>query len=465
MTIDIESINLKKITEEVKAVISDRKRYAYVLTFGCQQNEADSEKIRGLSRLMGYDITDTPENADLIVVNTCAIRKHAEMKALSTLGRFKALKKKKPDLIIGVVGCMAAEAHVADMLKKDFHYISFTLEPGQIHNMPKLIRKSLYEHKRSFVFEQDCNDIIEGIEQERLSQHKAWVSVMYGCNNFCTYCIVPYVRGGERSRDSKAVIRECEELIKKGYKEITLLGQNVNSYKSDTDFAELLERVANIEGDFIIRFMTSHPKDVSDRLISVLGRYKEKIAPCFHLPLQSGSDSILKKMNRTYNTEGYLDTVRKIREAVPGIALTSDIIVGFPGESEDDFKATLNILSCVRFDMVYSFIYSLREGTKAAVMENQIDDITKSERMTRLLELQCKISLEKNMEYVGKTVKVLVDSVKSDNGKRICSARTLSNKLVHFENQNSDIGEFTNVKIVRAGDFELYGEKTEREIL
>ena len=462
MNINIKDTDTEKYIEYVKLAISGLNKQVYVLTFGCQQNEADSEKILGITKLMGYSVTKNPENADIIIVNTCAIRKHAEMKALSTLGRFKVLKQKNPALIIGVVGCMAAEPHIANMLKNDFHYITFTLQPNLIHKIPQLIWNNISDRKRSFIFNCDDGNIVEGIEQIRESTHKAWVSVMYGCNNFCSYCIVPYVRGRERSRESNEVIKECEALVKHGYREITLLGQNVNSYNSDMDFASLLERIANIKGDFIIRFMTSHPKDVSDKLIKVIGQYKDKIAPSFHLPLQSGSDTVLKAMNRTYNTAKYIDTVKKIQSSVPEIALTSDIIVGFPGESEDDFKCTLDMLSEIRFDMVYSFIYSKREGTKAALMENQIDDSVKSERMSRLLELQCKISLEKNTEYVGKEVRVLVDSEKQQGGTKIYTARTLTNKLVHFESADTTVGEFTYVKITRAGDFELYGEKIER---
>ncbi len=459
MTINVENSNLKEYIDKISSLISDRSRYAFVMTFGCQQNEADSEKIKGLAKLMGYKIIENAEDADLIIINTCAIRKHAEMKALSILGRFKSIKKKNPDIIIGVVGCMAAEPHIADMLKNDFHYITFTLEPSLIHKMPELIYKKLSEHKRSFVFGSNSIDIVEGIKQERASKHKAWVSIMYGCNNFCTYCIVPYVRGRERSRNSDDIINECKKLILEGCKEITLLGQNVNSYRSDIDFAALLEKIARLDGNFIIRFMTSHPKDVSDGLIEVIGKFKEKIAPCFHLPLQSGSDSILKSMNRTYDTARYLKTVEKIKAAVPGIALTSDIIVGFPGEGDDDFNKTLEILEYVRFDMVYSFIYSVREGTKAALMQDQIDDKIKSERMKKLLDIQCRISLEKNLEYVGKTVRALVDEINTSNGEVVCKARTMTNKLVYFKSNSTVIGDFVKIKIKRAGDFELYGEK------
>lgn len=459
MNIDIKDTDTEKIVGAVRKLNLGLPRRVHVMTFGCQQNEADSEKILGMARSMGYTVSDTPENADLIVVNTCAIRKHAEMKALSVLGRFKAYKRKNPELVIAVVGCMAAEPHIADMLKKDFHYVSFTLEPGMIHKFPELLLKAISEKKRSFIFGNDEGNIVEGIESVRQSRHRAWVSVMYGCNNFCSYCIVPYVRGRERSRDSREIIAECVRLVNDGYKEITLLGQNVNSYRSDMDFASLLECVAKIPGDFTVRFMTSHPKDVSDRLIEVVAKYNGKIAPHFHLPLQSGSNAILKAMNRTYDTEKFLLTVDKLRAAVPDIALTSDIIVGFPGESDSDFTDTLDTVNTVRFDMVYSFLYSIREGTRAATFENQVPDEIKSERMARLLQVQDKISYEKNLPYLNRVERVLVDSVSKKGSAATYSARTLTNKLVHFESETECVGEFINVKINRIGAFDLFAEQ------
>ena len=458
MNIDIKNTDTERYVELVRSIPFAKHKNAYVVTFGCQQNEADSEKIRGMARDMGYTIVDTPNVADLIVVNTCAIRKHAELKALSVIGRFKELKKNNPELAIGVVGCMAAEPHMADVIKQKFRYVSFTLEPNLLYMFPKLLWKSICEKERTFIFGMDEGNIVEGIESVRASGHKAWVSIMYGCNNFCSYCIVPYVRGRERSRDSKSVIEECRGLIDKGYREITLLGQNVNSYKSDMDFASLLESIAKIPGDFVLRFMTSHPKDVSDRLIEVMGMYTGKVAPHFHLPLQSGSDEILRAMNRTYNTDKFLCTVDKLRNTVPDIALTSDIIIGFPGESEDDFTATLNMLSNVKFDMVYSFLYSPREGTRAALMDNQVDDETKGERMSRLLELQCGISLEKNLPYVDTVQRVLVDSIAKNKDENTYAARTLSNKLVQIESDENFIGQFKYVKINRASAFSLFGE-------
>lgn len=459
MNISIKNTDAEKYIEAVSQYNLSKKRFAHVITLGCQQNEADSEKLRSLAIMMGYEMVDDPMDANLILINTCAIRQHAELKALSIVGNFKSLKGRREDLVIGVCGCMAAEPHVAEKIKRSYPQVSFTLEPSQLYRFPELVYTSLIKKRRTFLFGSEESDVIEGIDSNRVSSFKAWVSIMYGCNNFCSYCIVPYVRGRERSRESDAVILECRDLVARGYKEITLLGQNVNSYKSDRTFAQLIEEIAKIEGDFIIRFMTSHPKDVSDALIRVIGQYSGKIVPAFHLPLQSGSDKVLKDMNRTYDTKKYLETVRKLREAVPDIAITSDIIVAFPTETDEDFEDTMRMLETVRFDMVYSFIYSKREGTRAAKMPSVITEEVKKARMARLLDFQCRVSHEINDTYVGKTVKVLVDSFEENNGVRVYNARTLTNKLVHFEAENAPVGEFINVKISRAGAFDLFGSQ------
>lgn len=458
MNIHIKDTNTEKYIEAVKDFTRDKGLKACVITLGCQQNEADSEKIRALAVKMGYELTSLPEEADFIAVNTCAIREHAELKALSIVGNFKGYKKIRPELIVAVCGCMAAEPKVSEKLKRSYHHVSFTVEPNMLHKLPEYLCRSLIDKRRSFVLGSDKGEVVEGIDSIRASSHRAWVSVMYGCNNFCSYCIVPYVRGRERSRASSEVINECRKLINEGYKEITLLGQNVNSYKSDKTFAELISEIAEIPGDFILRFMTSHPKDVSDELIAAVGKYTGKIAPAFHLPLQSGSDRILKVMNRTYDSAKYLNTVRKLREAVPGIALTSDIIVGFPGETDEDFEDTMEILREVRFDMVFSFNYSPREGTKAAKMDNFVSDDTKKLRMGALLELQCEISHSINDTYVDTVQRVLVDSFTEKDGICTYNARTSTNKLVHFNAERANIGEFINVKITRAGAFDLFGE-------
>ncbi len=456
----IHSINDTKTKEYislVRAITEGKDLRAFALTFGCQQNERDSEVALGYASAMGYTLADSPESADLIIVNTCAIRQHAEEKALSMLGRFKALKRAKPNLLIGVIGCMAAEAHRAEMIKRDFHYVSFTLEPNMLHRLPELVYKKLEYGKRSFVFGEDEGDIYEDAPSVRREGHRAWVSIMYGCNNFCSYCIVPYVRGRERSRSSADVLSECRELIKSGVKEITLLGQNVNSYKSDLTFAELISNIAEIDGDFIIRFMTSHPKDTTDELISVMAKYTPKIAPYFHLPLQSGSSAVLSAMNRTYTKEKYLEVAKKLRAAVPNIALSTDVIIGFPGESDEDFLETLDVLESVRFDMVYSFLYSKRVGTRAAKFDNFVPREIMDERMAKLLDIQDKISFERNLAYENNTERVLVDSYEMRGATKVYSGRTLSNKLVYFEAEAANVGEFIKVRIEKACPFHLLG--------
>ncbi len=453
----INDLNVREYISLVKEINLGKKLYAHVITFGCQQNERDSETVMGLLSEMGYEPTDNPELADVIIINTCAIREHAEVKALSLLGRFKAQKKRNPDLIVGVVGCMAAEPHRADLLKKDFHYVTFTLEPNMLHRIPELIAKKLNDGKRSFIFGKDEGDIYEDAPAVRRESHRAWVSIMYGCNNFCSYCIVPYVRGRERSRRSEDIISECQELVNSGVKEITLLGQNVNSYKADIPFPELLTRIAEIEGDFIIRFMTSHPKDTSSELIRIMKDHSPKITPFFHLPLQSGSNRILKEMNRTYSRERYLDIVDELKNNIPGIALSTDVIIGFPTENDEDFADTMDILKRVEFDNVYAFLYSPREGTRAARMDGVVDRSVKDRRMAELLAMQDAISLNKNIPYEGTIQRVLIDSFEVVSGGRKCSGRTLTNKLVYFES-NDPVGEFINVKITKACPYHLLGE-------
>lgn len=437
---------------------STAPRGVYIQTFGCQQNEADSEKLRGMAEAMGYRSVSSAEEADLILLNTCAVREHAELRALSIIGNCKHLREKNPSLIVGVCGCMTAQAARVEQLKRGYPYVTFTMEPVALHRMPIFLRRAMEEKKRQFPLGEDDGTVAEGVPVVRTHRHRAYVSIMYGCNNFCTYCIVPYVRGRERSRDSACVVEEVRTLVADGCREITLLGQNVNSYQSDCDFAGLLERLCAIEGDFLIRFMTSHPKDVSDRLIEVMAKNPHRMAPHFHLPLQSGSDEVLAAMNRRYTVEKYLSTVDKLRAAIPHIAITSDIIVGFPGESEADFEATLSVLSRVGFDMVYSFLYSPRGGTPAARMkEKTVPEEVKKERFSRLLALQDELSLAAARPYERRTVRVLVDS-KSRTDDTVYSGRTDTGKLVHFAADDSMLGAFVNVHITRADAYALYGE-------
>ncbi len=441
-----------------------KRRGAFVLTFGCQQNEADSEKIAGMCRAMGFDIVDAPEAADLIMVNTCAIREHAEQKALSIVGQYKHLKAKNPLLVIGVCGCMVTQEHRKDEIKHRYPYVDFVFGTSSLHRFPQLLCEKLEKGRRLFCPEEAEYTVVEGLPIHRESKYRAWVSIMYGCNNFCSYCIVPYVRGRERSRALCDIKREVEELVQAGYKDITLLGQNVNSWGKDLegsqDFADLLLELDAIEGDFLLRFMTSHPKDASRRLIDVMASSRH-VAHQFHLPMQSGSDTILHAMNRHYDTKKYLGIVDYMREKMPDVTLTSDIIVGFPGESEEDFEGTLEMLRRVRFDMLYSFIYSPRKGTPAAEME-QVPQKIKSERFDRLLKLQNEIATEKNQPLIGKKLRVLCDGV-SKNNPALYAGRTEGNKIAFFEGVEKDAGQYIDFIPERVDAFALYGRKIERK--
>ncbi len=449
--------SIRAYTAELGAALG-RTPQCFVLTFGCQQNVADSEKLRGLAQEMGYALVDSAEQAELILVNTCAIREHAENKALSTVGQYKHLKEKNPALIIGVCGCMVAQQHRCEQLKHSYPYVDFVLGTSVLHRLPESMLRIITEKKRVMQTPEECV-IVEQMPLHRESNYRAYVSIMYGCNNFCSYCIVPYVRGRERSREPEDVIAEVRELVAKGYKDITLLGQNVNSYgKGRADgynFARLLSDLDAIEGDFLLRFMTSHPKDASRELVDVMAQGKH-IARHFHLPLQSGSDDVLKRMNRHYDREKYLATLDYMREKMPDVVVTSDIIVGFPGESDADFEDTLAMLRRVRFDMIYSFIYSPRKGTPAAVMENQIPKTVQNERFARLLALQEEISLASNQPLVGQCVRVLCDGP-SKTDTTVLSGRTEGNKIVFFPMDGTPEGTFVNIEIDRAAPFALYG--------
>ncbi len=449
-------------TDAMTAQTGVRPR-AFVLTFGCQQNEADSEKLRGLAREMGYDITDTPEDASLIAVNTCAIREHAEKRALSIIGQYKHLKERNPALIIAVCGCMTAQEHRAEQLKKSYPYVDIVFGTASIHRFPEFVAGRIAGSRRRFCPTEEKNLVAEGLPILRENSYRAWVSIMYGCNNFCSYCIVPYVRGRERSRTLEAVREEVAGLVADGYREITLLGQNVNSYGKDAgypyDFADLLAELDRIPGDYVLRFMTSHPKDASRKLIDVMAD-SVHVAHQFHLPMQSGSDRILRVMNRHYDTAQYLATVDYLRARIPDITLTSDIIVGFPGEHEEDFAGTLEMLRRVRFDMLYSFIYSPRKGTPAAEMPDQIPKPIQQERFDRLLALQTEIGAEKNAALVGQTLRVLCDGVSKTNPD-LYSGRTDGYKIAFFPGDARDVGRFIPVRITRADAFALWGERAD----
>ena len=436
------------------------RRRCFVLTFGCQQNEADSEKIAGMAEEMGYEIVSEPDTADLIMVNTCAIREHAEKKALSIIGQYKHLRAKNPELIIGVCGCMPAQEHRREELKHRYPYVTFTLGTASLHHFPRVLWDTVEKNRRLMTADTELDftkTVAEVSPIRRGSSYRAWVSVMYGCNNFCSYCIVPYVRGRERSRRMEDIIAEVRGLIEAGYREITLLGQNVNSYGkgSGHDFADLVAELDRIEGDWWLSFMTSHPKDADRKLIDVMANATH-VARRFHLPMQSGSDRVLKAMNRHYNMEKYMDTVRYMRQRMPDVVLTSDIIVGFPGETEAEFEDTLKALADIRFDMLYSFIYSPRKGTPAAEME-QLSDSVKSERFQRLLDLQNAIAAEKNQPMQNTAVRVLCDG-ESKGDSTVYSGRTEGGKIVFFDGTPDMVGQFVTVRINKTEAFALWGE-------
>lgn len=447
------SLNEKYVSE------AGSRRKVFILTLGCQQNEADSERLLGMALEMGYEKTEAPDDASLIIVNTCAIREHAEKRALSLVGQYKHIKAKNPELIIVVCGCMVVQEHRVEDIKHRYPYVDILFGPSLIHKMPEHIYNRMSGSKRIFDPDDKIYTFAEGLPVCRENSFKAWVSIMYGCNNFCSYCIVPYVRGRERSRRREDVIAEVKELVKKGYKDITLLGQNVNSYGVDSgfdyDFADLLADIDKIDGDYIIHFMTSHPKNASKKLIDVMAASRH-VARHFHLPMQSGSDLVLKAMNRRYDFEKYIGILDYIREKMPECTVSSDIIVGFPTETEKDFEDTLAALERARFDMIYSFQYSPRKGTPAAEME-QIPQDVKQERFDRMLALQNSISLEQNKTNEGKVLRVLCEGA-SKNNTDTYFGRTEGGKIVFFEPCPENVGRFVNVDIERGDTFALYGK-------
>lgn len=439
--------------------MKDTKKFK-IETWGCQMNAEDSEKLSGMLKKMGYEETESTEESDLIIYNTCCVRENAELKVYGNLGMLRKLKEKKPGLIIAVCGCMMQQEGMAEEIIKRFPYVDIIFGTHNSYKFPEYLNRVKTEGKSVIEILNKEEGIVEGIPIDRKSEVKAFVTIMYGCNNFCTYCIVPFVRGRERSRKPEDIENEIKVLISKGYKEITLLGQNVNSYgkdfKSGLNFAKLLKRVNDIEGLKRIRFMTSHPKDLTQELIDTIAEC-DKVCEHIHLPVQSGSTRLLEKMNRHYTREQYLDLVQRIKEKIPGVALTTDIIVGFPGETEEDFRDTLSLVEEVGFDSAFTFIYSKRKGTPAFEYEDQIEDSVKHERFNRLVEVINRLSAEKNKEYDGKTVEVLAEDY-SKNDKYKLMGRTRTGKLVNFAGDGSSIGKLINVKITQTLSFSLNGE-------
>ena len=436
-----------------------RKLTACVVTFGCQMNFKDSEKLVGILTEMGYEETDD-EHADLVLYNTCTVRENANFKIYGRLGYLSKIKEKNPDMIVGLCGCMMQEKHVVDKLNKSYRFIDIIFGTHNLYNFAELMYERLSENHKVEEILEGTDKIVEDLPTIRKYSFKSGVNIMFGCNNFCSYCIVPYVRGRERSRKPEDIVKEIEKLVSEGVVEIMLLGQNVNSYGKTLDdpisFAELLRRVTEVEGLKRIRFMTSHPKDLSDELIETM-HSSDKICKQFHLPMQSGSNRILKEMNRHYTREDYLEIVRKLRESVPDIGLSTDIIVGFPGETEEDFQDTLELIKECRFDSVFTFIYSKRTGTPAAEMPNQVEESVIKDRFNRLLKVVNQISNEKINEKLGETVDVLIEE-KNEKLENYVSGRLSNNTVVHVPGDESLIGTIQNVKLNEAKGFYYMGE-------
>ena len=445
------------IDEDLKS-LGKGKTY-YVKTYGCQMNEHDSENIRAMLEQIGFTEVDDYEKADLVLLNTCSIRENAHNKAFGFLGRLKHLKEEKKNLIIGLCGCMAQEEGVVDEILHKYKFVNFVFGTHNLHRLPYLIKDNMTTSKQVIEVYSKEGNIIEGMPVKRENNYKAFVNIIYGCDKFCTYCIVPFTRGKQRSRDKDDILKEVEELVKEGYQEVTLLGQNVNAYGKDFDYKytmeDLLEDVAktNIPR---VRFMTSHPWDFTDKMIEVIAKY-DNIMPSVHLPVQAGSDRILKLMGRRYTKESYLELFNKIKNTIPNVSISTDIIVGFPGETEEDFEETLDLAEKCKYDNAFTFIYSPRENTPAAKFEDNVTLEEKEDRLHRLNEVVNKYFLENNKKLVGKTVKVLVEG-KNTNGKDGYFGYTDTNKLININTTKDYTGKIIDVKVTDAKTWSLDGE-------
>ena len=440
--------------------MNDKLLKYYIETWGCQMNEEDSEKLSGMLKRIGYTRTENKEEAGIILFNTCCVRENAENKVFGNLGALKNLKKKNPDLIIGICGCMMQQEGMADRILKEFPYVNIIFGTHNAYKFPEYLNRVKTEGVQIKEIFNKETDIVEGLPIDRESSVKAFVTIMYGCNNFCTYCIVPYVRGRERSRKPEDILKEIRELVAQGYKEITLLGQNVNSYgkglEEEIDFAKLLRMINEIEGLERVRFMTSHPKDLTVDVIMAI-KECDKLCEQIHLPVQSGSNSILKKMNRHYTREYYLDLVKKIKEEIPGVTLTTDIIVGFPGETEEDFQETLELVKEVGYSSAFTFIYSRRNNTPADMMLNQVSEEDKHHRFNRLVAAVNERVIAQNKAEEGNILEVLVEGNSKNDAEKL-TGRTRTGRLVNFTGEGISAGDIVNVKITRAQNFSLIGE-------
>ncbi|MCF0228080.1 MAG: tRNA (N6-isopentenyl adenosine(37)-C2)-methylthiotransferase MiaB [Parasporobacterium sp.] len=442
----------KIITE--KENLKGRKLTCCINTFGCQMNAKDSEKLLGILKTIGYEESDS-EQSDFVLYNTCTVRENANERVYGRLGVLKTYKKRNPDMITAVCGCMMQEKHVVETIKKSYRHVNLIFGTHNIYKLAELLFMYLAEDRNQTELLEGTDKIVENLPSERKFNYKSGVNIMFGCNNFCSYCIVPYVRGRERSRSPEEIISEVRRLSADGVTEIMLLGQNVNSYKADISFPQLLKQVSEVEGIRRVRFMTSHPKDLSDELIEVI-RDNPSICRHVHLPLQSGSSRILKIMNRRYDKETYISLAEKIRREIPGVSITTDIIVGFPGETEEDFQETLDVVRKVRFDSAFTFIYSKRTGTKAAEMPDQVPKDIVDERFRRLLDLVTEISKEQTALYEGCTMEVMAEEVNSRDPSLI-SGRLSNNSIVHFKGSSDLIGSVINVHLDEAKGFYYYG--------
>ena len=434
---------------QVRDLISQRFEgvpLADVVTFGCAQNENDSEKIRGLLYEVGYSMTDSLENADIVIYNTCAIRENAELKIFGNIGKLKALKKANPNMIVAVCGCMVMQEHIVEKIKKSYPFVDIVFGTNAIEILPQLIYNCYTENKKQILSPEERREFDDDVPILRQSKSKASISIMYGCDNFCSYCIVPYVRGRERSRQPEDILREFTELVDRGYKDITLLGQNVNSYgkklNREFDFADLLRLLCTVKGDYVIHFISSHPRDFTKKVLDVI-RDNPQISRQIHLPVQAGNDRILKEMNRHYTIEQYMDIINYAKEQIPGVTFSTDIIVGFPGETFEEYLDTERLVKEVRFTQIFNYIYSKRNGTRAAKMEDNITHEEKARWLNRLIAIQRDITFDYLNEYVGKTERALVEEKNGD----MYTARLQNTFVVKFICKNDHTDEFVNLKI------------------
>lgn len=453
--------------EKIRALLTEMPGQllrACVQTYGCQQNVADGQKLMGFLAQCGFAFTEQPEEADLIILNTCAVREHAEQRVFGNLGALSHIKRAHPERILILCGCMAQEERTAKRIRESYRYVDLIFGPQSLWRFPELLWQVYQDRKQVFSLEEDHGPIAEGIPIVREKGVKAWVSIMYGCNNFCSYCIVPYVRGRERSRDPENILNEVRDLIRDGYKEITLLGQNVNSYggglSGNYGFSELLKEINRIPGEYLIRFMSSHPKDASQKLFDTMAQC-EHVAKQLHLPFQSGNNRILHEMNRHYTREDYLELIQYARSVMPGLVLTSDVIIGFPGETEAEAMDTVSLVEEVGFDALFTFLYSPRPGTKAATLPDPVSRTEKQVWFDRLLKVQNAKSAAIHASYTGRVIRVLVDGESGDADYPL-SARTEGNRLVRLKGDRALIGSFINAKINGSNTWALYGESLER---